>query len=216
MSFNLDPIGDPLFDNAVSLADLKKHMRVSQSADDSYIIDILEPAATQQVETDFNVKLVGQNYDLHLENGFYHFYYEQLYVPLNTHVHWTPYYPKFHIPIQPVNRNYPVVITYTDLNDATQTFASSNYTVKYWADPPEIMLNPAVALPSIKPATDIVVNFTAGYATADVIPKLYKQAIQILVSTWFENREGTSETLVRTIPLAYDRIKALTQIKRFK
>jgi uncharacterized phiE125 gp8 family phage protein len=62
--FNLDPIGDPLFE-AVSVSDLKKHLRVSHAADDTYI-GLLSVAARQQVEKDFNVALVGQNYDLHL------------------------------------------------------------------------------------------------------------------------------------------------------
>jgi uncharacterized phiE125 gp8 family phage protein len=217
--YNLDPIGNVLFE-AVTTDELKKHMRVSHTQDDLYI-SALGIAARQQVEKDFNVAIVGQNYDYHLENGFYHFYhfwdrpysYADLYATFN----WVYHYPKIHLPVLPVSKDYPVTITYTDPNGSPQTFDSANYVLKLHKDPPEIMLKYA-PLPQIQPGSDIIVNFTAGFVTTSAVstvPQLYKQAIQLLASSWYENHEGTSDNPIKTVPLSYERIKNILAVKRF-
>ncbi len=215
--FNLEKVGAPLFE-AVGVDALKKHMRVSHSADDDYI-GILSVAAREQVEKDFNIALVGQEYNLHLENGFYHFYYLMHgHYPAVYNFNWAYYFPRFHIPIEPVSKDYAVTITYTDLSNTQQTFNSSNYVVKYWKSPPEVMLLPSITLPSIAPGADIIVNFTAGFVNTGAVstaPKLLCQAIQLLVAAWYEQREPVSESLVRPVPLSYDRIKQIIQVKRF-
>jgi hypothetical protein len=212
--FNLEPIGDVLFE-AVTLTEMKKHMRVMTSKDDDYITDTIIPAARQQAEKDLNLALVGQAYKLHLMSFLNWHYYR------NGQYYEYPYansqFEKWRsilIPIQPVVS--VTSITYTDPEGNPQTFDPSNYVVKTYTDPPSILITGNI--PGIQALSEVVVTFTAGYTDEDdtnLVPTLAKQAIQLLGASWYAQREGTSNEIIRTVPLSYQNIISLLQVKRF-
>lgn len=132
---NLEVISTPT-NEAVTLAELKAHCRVSATTDDTYMTT-LRIAAREQVEKDLGMVVASQAYRLHTELGF----------------------PTIQcLPVQPV---YEVTsITYTDADDAEQTLSAALYTLKAWKDPPEIEYEDGLPV-----GTDVVINFTAGFST---------------------------------------------------
>ena len=112
--FNLQKVGDP-FNEVVTVSELKKHLRVSHSADDTYI-GLLGEAARQMVEIDLNRQIVGQEYNLYLSYGWYN--YEQWlgngysslliwsYLAAGASALW---YPKIQLPITPAADRKSVV-----------------------------------------------------------------------------------------------------------
>jgi uncharacterized phiE125 gp8 family phage protein len=190
LMWNLEKIGAPLYE-AVTVAEVKAQARVSISTDDTYI-DALRIAAREQVEKDLNTPVAGQAYRLHTESGFV---------------------SCLRLPVQPVVSVSSV--TYTDENGQSQTLNSSLYRLKAYKDPPLIEFEDG--LPSH--ATDVIVNFTAGYSAANTVPSLIKHAILFLAAAWYEQREAVSEMTggsVQAIPLGYERIISRCRVTRFR
>lgn len=80
-------------------------------------------------------------------------------------------------------------ITYLDLDGAEQTLDTSVYRLVDGARA-SIVLKPQQTWPNALSVADAIrVTALVGYADADAVPDNIKQAIFLLVSTWFENRE---------------------------
>jgi uncharacterized phiE125 gp8 family phage protein len=97
-------------------------------------------------------------------------------------------------------------IVYSDTNGASQTVASSDYVVSTFDEPGRIALANGKSWPStLEQINAVRVDYTAGYgATADTVPEAIKQAMRMLVSHWYENREATvsAATLPREMDFA--------------
>jgi hypothetical protein len=84
-------------------------------------------------------------------------------------------------------------VIYRDANDILQTCASSLYFVAVEEGIPGwLQLQDGESWPTHKTALDAVqVEFTAGYGdTADTVPATARQVVKLLLSHWYENREG--------------------------
>lgn len=96
-----------------------------------------------------------------------------------------------------------VAITYVDSNGDTQTLPTNEYSVDWHGEPGRI--TPAYGY--FWPVTRLQVNavsvvYSAGYATADLVPSEAKHAIKLLVGHWYKNREAVGEVGAE-IELAY-------------
>jgi uncharacterized phiE125 gp8 family phage protein len=187
MSLNLVKVGAVSYE-AVSLDEAKKHSRVSHTADDTYIGDLVV-AAREQAETDLNAAIVLQEYDQFTES------------PLRRRI------CLLRQPVASITS-----IKYLDADDAEQTLDSGNYSLKAYRDPPEVELDEEFLIP---PSSDAVIRFKAGYSSAAVVPKLLKQAILFLADSWYVERAAISELAYKEVPLAYLRIINKSRIKRF-
>jgi uncharacterized phiE125 gp8 family phage protein len=82
-------------------------------------------------------------------------------------------------------------ITYIDTAGATQTLSASTYTTSLISVPGRITPAYGLTWPSVQSRMDAVnVNYTAGYASAVLVPQPLKQAMLLLVRHWWENRDG--------------------------
>lgn len=86
---------------------------------------------------------------------------------------------------------WPVIsvdsIQYIDTNGATQTWASSNYTVDLATKPARIQAGYGIIRPTLQSVPSAVtVNLTLGYASAVLVPPTIKQAIYLMVRNSFE------------------------------
>jgi uncharacterized phiE125 gp8 family phage protein len=188
MSLNLVKVSTPAFE-AVSSDEAKKHSRVSHTADDAYI-GALVVAAREQAEKDLNAAIALQEYDLFTGR------------PLSR---------RMCLLRQPVDSI--TSIKYLDADDVQQTLDSANYTLKAYRDPPEVELDADFLIP---PSSDVVIRFKAGYADANSVPKLLKQAIMFLADSWYIERAAISELQYKPVPMAYERIISKSRIKRFR
>lgn len=79
-------------------------------------------------------------------------------------------------------------ITYVDTSGTTQTWSSSNYIKSLTSEPARIATAYNVQWPITREQIDAVtVNYTVGYASADAVPQPLKQAILLLVESFYES-----------------------------
>lgn len=154
----------------VSLEDVEAHCRID-GADERVFVNGLIQAAREMVETDARLALMSQTQVLRLDC-----------------------FPDWEVEL----RTDPVVaissVVYLDTAGTSTTFAASKYRIDIYSKP--ALLTPAYGevWPSTYDVTNAVtITFTAGYASAAVVPQLAKQAIYFLVGDWFRNRERIGE-----------------------
>ena len=172
------PSSEPL-----TTAELKLHLRVDHSDEDTYI-DALGTAARRFCERATRRKFVTQTWDLMYDR----FPSGGVFV-----------LPDFS-PLQSVSS-----ITYTDTDGNTgQTVSSSDYTVDTSIEPPRIHEAYGASWPATRDIPNAVsVRVVAGYGDPEDVPETIKAAIKLLVGHWYENREGvTVEGTPREVPVA--------------
>jgi len=158
-------------DTIITVADLKAHMRVTHTAEDT-LISALRSAAISWVEEHCNIKLGSYTARGYLP-GFYNSY----------------------IPIGPVTAVTEVKYQTTADTDYTTdltTLVAGNWFTDTISQPARIAFRdyPNVYEYALTP---VVVSFTAGYGT---VPAPVLQAIRLLVAHMYENRQ---EEIVGTI-----------------
>lgn len=105
----------------------------------------------------------------------------------------------------PLPRLQSVVITYVDVDGATQTWSSSNYTVSTSREPGIVRLAYNVAYPATRYQPDAVkVRFTCGYgANFTAVPPGIRGAILLMVRGAFDNRSDIiTGSIVNEMPAA--------------
>ena len=169
----------------VTLAEAKKHLRVSHTDDDDYITSLIH-SSKLDIQKYCNIILmrttVIQNADCWTDIGELYF--------------------------SPVENSGAISLThikyYDDANVPTQqTWASSNYNFDNTSCPSRIGLMPNADLPGhANMLNAIEVKYSVGFSAADLVPKLLKQCILILCGQWYENRqEAVIGRSVGTIPM---------------
>ena len=163
-------------DTIITVADLKAHMRVTHTHEDT-LISALRSAAISWVEEHCNIKLGSYTARGYLP-GFYNSY----------------------IPIGPVTAISEVKYQTTadkDYSSDLTTLAAGNWFTDEISQPARIAFRdyPSVYEYALTP---VVVTFTAGYST---MPAPVLQAIRLLVSHLYENRQeevaGTMTTRLK-------------------
>jgi uncharacterized phiE125 gp8 family phage protein len=94
-------------------------------------------------------------------------------------------------------------ITYVDITGTQQTLASTNYKVDINSTPARIVPAPGLYWPlnTLYIPGSVAVSFTAGsYADASHVPLSICQAIMLMVSHWYNNRETASINKLNDIP----------------
>ena len=151
-------------DTIITVADLKAHMRVTHTAEDT-LISALRSAAISWIEEHCNIKLGSYTARGYLP-GFYNAY----------------------IPIGPVTAITEVKYQTTadkDYASDLSTLAAGNWYTDTISQPARIAFRdyPQVYDYALMP---VVVTFTAGYST---MPAPVLQAIRLLVADMYENRQ---------------------------
>jgi len=169
----------------VSLAEVKLHLRVDISTDDT-LITALIAAARQMVEERIGISLLTQTRDVY-----------GLTFPTGT-VLTLPYGP-----VQSVTGVY-----YTETDSANEsTFDATSYLTQVWRD--AVVLKSGYTWPN---NATMRVRYVAGYTAAASVPQRIKQAILLIIGHWYENREATQGTTVRELPLAVESLLNLERV----
>lgn len=151
--------------------------------DDDELIDDLIAAATELVESDANLALLTQTYQL-TRRCWLAGEWQELPRP----------------PLQSVT-----AVTYYDANEVSQTYAASNYYVDTFRRPGLLWLAAAADRPPLATRPDAVtITYVAGYSSAANLPQRAKRAILLLVGHWYLNREAVLTGInSKQIELAY-------------
>ena len=174
----------------ITTAQAKTHCNISTSDDDDYV-DILIKAARQKVESDSDRAFLNQSWYLYLDD-----------FPASSDT-------ALYLPMSPLSS--VTAITYTDKNDDAATWSSDYYDADVSHEPGRILPAYGYTYPADvkdKPSCvkiEHVVGYGANIAAATLLPVTMTQALYILVSQWYENRELIiTGTVVSPAPLAYD------------
>lgn len=170
------PAAEPL-----TLAELKLHLRATNSAENDYITS-LGKAARRRVEEITGRALINQTWYLYLD-------------------HW-PACDRIRLPKAPLAS--VTSVTYTDSAGATTTLDGAYWDADTNPTPGEVVLTYGSVWPSttLRPNSPIVVEYVAGYGAAgSAVPEELKQAIYLMVGLWYAYREPVvSGTIVSQLP----------------
>ena len=149
---------------AVSLAEAKAHLRVDHTDDDTYITQLIK-VATDAVEQYTGRQLLPAT--------------------------WAAYADSF----EPVLRLRPSPVSgvtslkyFNSANTEITLTDNTDYFVDLVSAPAEIV--PVSSWPATYARPNaVVVEFTAGYASADLVPDAIKQAMLLLIYHYYDHRE---------------------------
>jgi hypothetical protein len=189
----------------VSLADAKTHLRVDDTASDTYITALVE-RATQLIEAETNCDLRTTTWKWvgHFPHPRWHV---GFFSPYHAHDFVDGYYRQYRhkmflprCPLQSITNIY-----FYDADNNLTLWDNSNYyvmtptTCQGW-------LQPALYYPATYDAfrpDAVQITFVSGFATP---PALAIHAICLAVGTWYENRESETEARLSTMGLGFDRL----------
>lgn len=162
--------GEPL-----TLEEVKDHLRLEQgeTAEDEYL-DTLVTVARQQVEDYTGRKLMPETRYLYLDNWQQSYSDEYIYIP------------------DPPLRSIPTTgVYYTDSDGDSTTMSSTAWATDTAGEPGRLVLDynddwPTDVLDDNNP---IRIEYNCGSSDRAAIPKAVKQAMKIMVSDMYENRE---------------------------
>lgn len=161
MSYGLSVVSSPA-EEPVTTEAAKAHLRVEHNADDSYIGGLVS-AARGWVEARCRRALVTQTLRMSLDS----------------------FPPVIRLPRSPVQS--VAQIQYVDLGGATQTLDASKYRLDSESLVPRITPAYGDSWPPTQAVTNAVtVTFVAGYGGAAAVPEELKQAIKLLVGTYYD------------------------------
>lgn len=168
----VEPTSEP-----VTLTEAKAHCRIDTTADDTLVSSLIT-AARAWCESRIGQCLMPATYRLKLDRFCGH----EIELP----------YP----PLTAVSS-----IAYVDSAGSAQTLSSALYAVDTDSKPGRVSPVYAEVWPTTREQLQaITITYTAGYASASVVPQSIKQAILLLVGHWYENREA-SVVGVTSVPL---------------
>jgi len=192
----------------VSLADAKLHLRVDIDEDDD-LITALIGAATEHVEAATGRALVTRTVDFYAPS-----------FPCNS--------GEIELPLSPVSSVTNLIFTDSAATAHTWTVSGTNLlnelgTINAHVDlvnaPPRLVLAYSQVWPSnvLKTANALKVRFVAGYGAATTVPLWAKQAMLLLIGTWYMQRESITidqrESLI--VPHTVDLLLAPNKVWSF-
>jgi len=178
----------------VSLDEQKLHLRIDGDDDDSYIASCIT-AARQWIEGQTNHAIMDQTWDYTIDYSWpaKHLT-RRIDFPLN--------------PVQSQASPETISITYVDDDGASQTLATSQYTIVARRHGSYIVPAYNVTWPTIRMVPNaITVRFVAG--DSDNVPQELHRAVMILASYYYERRE-TATGAPRAIEALISPFRAVT------
>ena len=185
--------------SAVATSEQKSFMRVDFSDDDTLIGELVK-ASQNVIQTYLNRAITTQTLELYLDRlPFYND------LKLQEGIYTAP-------DIE-YNSNYIVLprppvasvthVKYFDDSDTESTFSSSKYYVDLISEQARVVLRTGESWPTVtetRNANAYVVRYVAGYGGASDVPPPIVQAIKLLTTHLYENREAVTSLGVNTIP----------------
>lgn len=198
-------IATPPAQEPIDLTEAKAHVRID-GADDDALLTALIMAARQAVEEATGRALVTQTWDLWLDDftkqGLFLDDYVQFDGNGNAYTGGKPLAQSIELPRSPL-QSVTAVYYYQD-DDVEATLAASNYIVDSASEPGRVALKRSGSWPtSLRPINGARIRFVCGYGTPSAVPQPLKQAMLMLISHWFENRETVNVgTSVNELPFS--------------
>ena len=185
--------------SAVATSEQKSFMRVDFSDDDTLIAELIK-SAQNLVEAYMNRAITTQTLSLFLDR--LPFYSD---LKLQEGIFTAPdleYNSNFIVLPKPPVASVTHVKYYDNDNNAS-TFASSNYYVDTISNQARVVLKTGSSWPTVsetRNANAYEIKYVAGYGGASDVPEPIVQAIKLLTTHLYENREAVTSLSVNAIP----------------
>ena len=182
----------PPTEEPVTLAEIKDHLRVSGTAEDS-LLTLYAQMAREAVEEETWRALMPQTWTLYLAG-------------------W-PADGIIELPRPPLDS--VTSIKYTDEDGVEATLAASNYRVDTAREPGRVVLAPNGEWPSdvLDSVNGVAVTFVAGYADASAVPPMAKAAILLQIGEIYANREAVIVGSTPQVTPAVQRVLNLLRVR---
>lgn len=185
------PVLEPL-----TLAEVKAQCRVDIATDDAYLTDLISAAREWCENHDWRAYLT------------------------QTFEYWIDSWPAGDAimlprpPLQSVTK-----IEYYDTSDVLATLAGTVYAADTISIPGMVHLKYNQSWPTettLRPYNPICVTFVAGWTNPTLVPRRIRQAMQLLVGHWYENRETVVVgTISRSIEFGVMSLLGLNRANQF-
>lgn len=166
----------------ISLSEAKAHLRIDSTAEDAYISGLIV-AAREMAEAYTARSFITSTFTMKV-NDF----------PVGEGV--------IRIPRTPLGSVSS--IQYIDANGSTQTLSTDVYEVLSDDTRACVVLKPGQVWPSARfeQYEAVTITFTAGYGVASTaVPQAARSAMFLIIGNLFENREGVTHQVMRTLPM---------------
>lgn len=174
----------------VSLAEMKTHLRLTSTAEDAFLEQLIK-AARSQVEQETRRALITQSWRLYLDVW-----------PVGRVVS---------LPVAPIQGIGQILVF--DQDGLPQALSEEDWRLDKSTSPARIRVKPGAGLPS-SAVMSIEIDFTAGYgAAASDVPADLRQSVRLLAAHWFEHREAGTELAMASVPHGLDRLLAANRVR---
>jgi uncharacterized phiE125 gp8 family phage protein len=165
----------------VTLAEAKAFLRVDDGAEDALVATLIT-AARLHVEATIGRALLSQGWRVVLD--------------------WWPAEHVVRLPVGPL-LSITAVTAYDEAGGA-HVIELAQFSTE--AAPARLLLPPTVdGMPVLRRRQGLEIDYTAGYGNAaNDVPADLRQALLVLVGSWFENRDSASEA----VPAGFERLVA--------
>lgn len=184
---------DPAPEEPLLLEEVKEHLNVTSDDDDTKI-DNLITAARLYMEETLGITFMEQEFRLIYDHD-----------ELNTirHRYWAPLPGSaIHLPRPPLVSIDEV--SYVDPDGASQTWDDALYVADVNAFPGRLYPAYNECWPDMRCQQQaLTIDFTAGHADPESIPRTWKQALLLLITHWYENPSMTTEADLKSTPMAF-------------
>ena len=186
-------------DYPVSLDEAREHLKIpSEDTGENSLLHLMIQAATDTAEKVTRRCLLSRSYELGLDSF--------------------PSGREIELPKPPLVS--VTSIKYLDGDGNEQTLSSTAYTVDTGTKPGRIWLNEDETWPNTYDVPRAVyITYTAGHASASVVPATIRMAILLMVGHWFENREavvvGPTGLRIKEVPLSANMLLEQNRIMTF-
>lgn len=205
MSYGIQLVKSPVTE-PVSLAEAKLHLRVDYCDEDSLITSLIY-AAREVVEGKLRRSVFAQTWQMTMDQFPYPV--DVLTVtPSQRDGYLFPslYYSYYAINLPRTRVVSVTSVTFQTIDGETITLDPSIYAVDVNSEPARIVPKNGATWPYVDnflPGS-IVVTFVSGGWDTNTVPASIKQAMLLLIGTWFANRESISELNLKIVPMAVD------------
>jgi uncharacterized phiE125 gp8 family phage protein len=122
-------------------------------------------------------------------------------------------FPQFLIELQRPPSISVTSIKYIDSNGDTQTLDASKYTTDFNSYVARITPAFNEIWPTTRAIIDAVtIEYVAGYGDADDVPETIKQALLLLITNWYVNREPVVDGTIAKVPWTIDALLNMEKV----
>ncbi|MEL7428755.1 MAG: head-tail connector protein [Pseudomonadota bacterium] len=171
----------------VTLASIKQHLRLADTDEDNYLLELAD-GATTYVESHIRQCLVERTVRQYVDGSSVSRIVELECWPVKTIVGVTVY----------------------DINGDPATLADGDHVLRTSSDPATFSLKPSLGLSGVRDGMEI--DYLAGYGETSLdIPSNMVRAIHLVIAHWYEFRGAGISELQHSLPHGIERLLAPTR-----